>query len=112
MDERLHLLDGHEFLYLFDILYAHDHDGSLRHPAVPSIGKQCRPGFQHLRIGGILSLVYGKVSELDRPRKLLFISLGLFLAASLLYLPINNLYLLLIVRFIHGSPSVLLRQRL
>lgn len=47
-------------------------------------------------------LFTGRYLELIGRRKLLFISLGLFLAASLLYLPINNLYLLLIVRFIHG----------
>lgn len=47
-------------------------------------------------------LLTGKYLELIGRKKLLYISLGLFLIASILYFPVNNLYLLLAIRFLHG----------
>lgn len=47
-------------------------------------------------------LLTGKYMELIGRKKLLYISLGLFLIASILYFPVNNLYLLLAIRFLHG----------
>ena len=55
-------------------------------------------------IGALLSrLLAGKYMEVFGRKKVLFGSLLMFLMATLLYFPINNLGLLLVVRFIHGA---------
>ena len=55
-------------------------------------------------IGALVSRVLaGKYMEVIGRKRLLYASLVLFLVATLLYLPINDLTLLLIVRFIHGT---------
>jgi MFS family permease len=48
-------------------------------------------------------LLTGKYVELIGRKKILYSSLAVFLLASLFYLPIENLYLLLAVRFLHGA---------
>jgi len=48
-------------------------------------------------------LLVGKFIELIGRRKILYVSLAVFLIASLCYFPIHNLYLLLAVRFLHGA---------
>lgn len=54
-------------------------------------------------IGALFSrLLAGKFIEVIGRKKLLYGSLLLFLIATLLYFPANNLNLLLVVRFIHG----------
>lgn len=47
-------------------------------------------------------LLAGKYLELIGRRKLIYASLIVFLLASLLYMPVQNLYLLLAIRFLHG----------
>jgi len=55
-------------------------------------------------IGGLIArLLAGKYMEVIGRKKLLYGSLFLFLIATLLYFPANNLGLLLLVRFIHGA---------
>ncbi|MBP2628428.1 MAG: transporter [Firmicutes bacterium] len=55
-------------------------------------------------IGGLIArLLAGKYMEVIGRKKLLYGSLFLFLIATLLYFPANNLDLLLLVRFIHGA---------
>ncbi|HWR39301.1 MAG TPA: MFS transporter [Patescibacteria group bacterium] len=55
-------------------------------------------------IGGLIArILAGKYMEVIGRKKLLYGSLFLFIIASLLYFPANNLGLLLLVRFIHGS---------
>ncbi len=54
-------------------------------------------------IGSLISrLLAGKYMELIGRKKLLYGSLVLFLIATLLYFPVENLMLLIVVRFIHG----------
>jgi len=48
-------------------------------------------------------LLTGKYLELVGRKKLLYVSLAVFLLASLCYLPIHHLYLLLAARFLHGA---------
>lgn len=55
-------------------------------------------------IGALFSrLLAGKYIEVIGRKKLLYGSLLLFLIATLSYFPVNNLNLLLVVRFIHGA---------
>lgn len=55
-------------------------------------------------IGGLIArLLAGKYMEVIGRKKLLYGSLFLFLIATLLYFPANNLGLLMLVRFIHGA---------
>ncbi|MDD4600823.1 Multidrug resistance protein MdtG [bioreactor metagenome] len=55
-------------------------------------------------IGALLSrLLAGKYMEIIGRKKMLGGSLGLFLIATLLYFLVDNLSLLLVVRFIHGA---------
>ena len=55
-------------------------------------------------IGAVFSRVFtGRYLETIGRKKVLFAGLFLFLAATLLYFTIMNLYLLLLVRFIHGA---------
>ena len=55
-------------------------------------------------IGAVFSRLFtGKYIETIGRKKVLFAGLLLFLAATLLYFTITNMYLLLLVRFIHGA---------
>lgn len=55
-------------------------------------------------LGTLFSRLFaGKYIEVIGRKKLLYGSLLLFLLATLSYLPVNNLNLLLVVRFIHGA---------
>ncbi|MGJ9457324.1 MFS transporter [Oceanobacillus sp. CF4.6] len=55
-------------------------------------------------IGAVFSRLFaGKYIEVVGRRKLLYGSLLLFLIATILYFPVSNLNLLLLVRFIHGA---------
>lgn len=55
-------------------------------------------------IGALFSrLLTGKYIEVIGRKKLIYGSLVLFLIAALLYFPVNNLNLLLVVRFLHGT---------
>jgi len=55
-------------------------------------------------VGGLIARLFaGKYMEVIGCKKLLCGSLFLFLIATLLYFPANNLGLLLLVRFIHGT---------
>lgn len=55
-------------------------------------------------IGALVSrLLAGKYMEVIGRKKLLYTSLVLFLLSTLLYFPVDNLILLLAVRFIHGA---------
>ncbi|RPK14836.1 MFS transporter [Priestia endophytica] len=55
-------------------------------------------------IGGLFARLFtGKYLEVIGRRKLIYGSLTLFLIATLLYFPVNNFILLLLVRFIHGA---------
>ena len=55
-------------------------------------------------IGAVFSRLFtGKYIETIGRKKVLFTGLLLFLAATLLYFTITNMYLLLLVRFIHGA---------
>jgi predicted MFS family arabinose efflux permease len=51
----------------------------------------------------LLRIVSGKYIDVIGRKKLLYGSLILFLIATLLYFPVNNFGLLLLVRFIHGA---------
>ena len=55
-------------------------------------------------IGAVFSRLFtGRYIETIGRKKVLFTGLLLFLAATLLYFTITNMYLLLLVRFIHGA---------
>lgn len=55
-------------------------------------------------IGAVFSRLFtGRYMETIGRKKVLFAGLFLFLAATLLYFTVINLYLLLLVRFIHGA---------
>ena len=55
-------------------------------------------------IGAVFSRLFtGRYIEIIGRKKVLFTGLLLFLAATLLYFTITNMYLLLLVRFIHGA---------
>jgi MFS family permease len=55
-------------------------------------------------IGALFSrLLTGKYIEVIGRKRLLYSSLFLFFIATLLYFPVNNLGLLLVVRFLHGT---------
>ena len=55
-------------------------------------------------IGAVFSRLFtGRYIETIGRKKVLFAGLLLFLAATLLYFTITNMYLLLLVRFIHGA---------
>jgi len=55
-------------------------------------------------IGAVFSRLFtGKYMEIIGRKKVLFAGLFLFLAATLLYFAVTNMYLLLLIRFIHGS---------
>ncbi len=55
-------------------------------------------------IGAVFSRLFtGRYIEAIGRKKVLFAGLGLFLIATLLYFLVTNMYLLLLVRFIHGT---------